>query len=158
MAEGSGLMTELSRRQHEVMKLLCQGYSNKKLAETLDLTESTVKVHIRHILRVLGCNNRTEAALWYYKAYVSETGEPRLHPDQPTSQKPTGLDIAARKIVRTVPAPRDQRDLLDALELAGTNEPYEQVLMRLRRRITQERHDREWDAHVADLESRRCDG
>ena len=58
-AAGQGLTT----RQIEVLDLLRLGSSNKVIARRLDMQESTVKVHVRHILRKLGAANRTQAAL-----------------------------------------------------------------------------------------------
>lgn len=53
----------LTPRQQEVLELLRQGGSNKLIGRQLMLRESTVKVHIRQIMRKLGVRNRTQAAL-----------------------------------------------------------------------------------------------
>jgi len=53
----------LSKREHEVFELLCQGMTNREIADTLYISEVTVKVHVRHILKKLGVRSRTEAAL-----------------------------------------------------------------------------------------------
>jgi DNA-binding NarL/FixJ family response regulator len=53
----------LSDRQRAVLRCLHQGKSNKMIARELDMRESTVKVHVRQILRKLGAVNRTQAAL-----------------------------------------------------------------------------------------------
>jgi DNA-binding NarL/FixJ family response regulator len=53
----------LTVRQQEVLGRLRQGESNKLIGRKLQLCESTVKVHIRHIIRKLGVTNRTQAAL-----------------------------------------------------------------------------------------------
>jgi DNA-binding NarL/FixJ family response regulator len=53
----------LTARQLEVARLLAQGSANKAIAVTLDMSESTVKVHIAAIFRVFGVTNRTEAVL-----------------------------------------------------------------------------------------------
>ena len=53
----------LTRRQREVFTLLAQGRSNKEIAIVLDLSVSTVKVHVSRVFNVLGVANRTEAAL-----------------------------------------------------------------------------------------------
>jgi len=53
----------LTRRQHEVLQKLQMGKSNKVIARDLDMQESTVKVHVRQIMRKLGASNRTQAAL-----------------------------------------------------------------------------------------------
>lgn len=54
---------DLTPRQHEVLKHLCKGASNKRIALDLELSESTVKLHVRAILRALDVANRTEAVL-----------------------------------------------------------------------------------------------
>jgi DNA-binding NarL/FixJ family response regulator len=53
----------LTARQLEVARLLAQGSANKAIAVMLDMSESTVKVHIAAIFRVFGVTNRTEAVL-----------------------------------------------------------------------------------------------
>jgi len=50
-------------RQLAVLELLQQGKSNKTIARDLDLPESTVKVHVRHIMKKLGATNRTQVAM-----------------------------------------------------------------------------------------------
>jgi LuxR family maltose regulon positive regulatory protein len=55
--------SSLSRREEEVLGLLSQGLKNREIAETLFITESTAKVHVRHIFDKLGVRTRTEAAL-----------------------------------------------------------------------------------------------
>jgi DNA-binding NarL/FixJ family response regulator len=51
----------LTPRQIEVLRLLQKGEQNKNIAYQLDLSPSTVKVHIRRIFTTLGARNRTEA-------------------------------------------------------------------------------------------------
>lgn len=55
----------LTPRQEAVLKKLHQGKANKIIAYELGMAESTVKIHIRHIMRKLGATNRTQAV---YKA------------------------------------------------------------------------------------------
>jgi ATP/maltotriose-dependent transcriptional regulator MalT len=62
----------LSRRETDVLTLLCRGQTNKQIAATLFLSEATVKVHVRHILKKLGVRTRTQAVL-----RVSATGQLR---------------------------------------------------------------------------------
>ena len=54
----------LSRREMLILRLLIKGASNKVIARNLVITESTVKVHMKAILRKLRLQNRTQAALW----------------------------------------------------------------------------------------------
>ena len=55
--------SRLSTKQEEVLRLLRQGQSNKLIASQLGLSEATVKVHLRCIMRKLGLANRTQVAL-----------------------------------------------------------------------------------------------
>ena len=54
----------LTSRELEVLKLLGQGLSNKKIASRLDLTEGTVKGYVSIVLSKLGVADRTQAALY----------------------------------------------------------------------------------------------
>lgn len=54
----------LSRREMQVLKYLAGGNTNKEIARYLDITEATVKVHIKTVLRKLSLSNRTQAAIW----------------------------------------------------------------------------------------------
>jgi DNA-binding NarL/FixJ family response regulator len=54
----------LTGRQREIMALVAnRGLSNKKIAQILNISESTVKVHISSILKAYGVRNRTQLAL-----------------------------------------------------------------------------------------------
>ena len=55
---------KLSAREAEVLRCLLEGESNKIIARKFDVTEATVKVHVKAILRKIGVANRTQAALW----------------------------------------------------------------------------------------------
>jgi DNA-binding CsgD family transcriptional regulator/tetratricopeptide (TPR) repeat protein len=56
---------KLSPREEEVLRLISVGLSNAAIANQLYISESTVKVHVRHILEKLGARSRTEAAMKY---------------------------------------------------------------------------------------------
>lgn len=51
----------LTPREHEVLDLLAKGLTTAEIARDLVIAQSTVKTHVRHILRKLGASNRTEA-------------------------------------------------------------------------------------------------
>lgn len=53
-----------STREQQVMRELADGHSNKQIARTLNITESTVKVHLKALLRKVAARNRTQAAIW----------------------------------------------------------------------------------------------
>ena len=54
---------DLTRRQYEVLYGLANGHSNKEIARDLELSEATVKSHVRQVMRKLHVDNRTQAAL-----------------------------------------------------------------------------------------------
>ncbi|HEX6714009.1 MAG TPA: LuxR C-terminal-related transcriptional regulator [Thermoleophilaceae bacterium] len=53
--------TPLTAREREVIELVSAGATNQEIANTLVISESTVKSHVKHILRKLGAANRAEA-------------------------------------------------------------------------------------------------
>lgn len=52
----------LSRREREVAELISVGLTNREIAQSLIISEATVKVHVRHILEKLGARSRVEVA------------------------------------------------------------------------------------------------
>ena len=54
----------LSDRQQAILDCLIKGYSNKAIARKIAITEGTVKVHVKAILRKIRVQNRTQAAIW----------------------------------------------------------------------------------------------
>jgi two-component system, NarL family, nitrate/nitrite response regulator NarL len=61
---GNDVIRSLSRRELVILRTLTEGASNKIIARKLVITESTVKVHMKAILRKLRLQNRTQAAIW----------------------------------------------------------------------------------------------
>lgn len=55
---------DLSDREIDILKCLVAGEANKVISRRLSITEATVKVHIKAILRKLKVINRTQAAIW----------------------------------------------------------------------------------------------
>ena len=53
-------LTALTERQRQVATLACQGLSNREIAETLSLTEGTVKIHLSIIYEKLDVRSRTD--------------------------------------------------------------------------------------------------
>ncbi|RDI56817.1 response regulator transcription factor [Microvirga subterranea] len=54
----------LSAREGEILRGLMEGAPNKVIARQFGLSEATVKVHVKAILRKIGAKNRTQAAMW----------------------------------------------------------------------------------------------
>jgi two-component system nitrate/nitrite response regulator NarL len=54
----------LSPREREILSLLTEGHSNKAIARILGITEATVKVHLKSLVRKIRVENRTQAAIW----------------------------------------------------------------------------------------------
>ncbi|WP_380183828.1 two-component system response regulator NarL [Kalamiella sp. sgz302252] len=55
---------QLTRRERDILKLITLGMTNKAIARKLSITESTVKVHVKHLLKKMKLNSRVEAAVW----------------------------------------------------------------------------------------------
>ena len=55
---------QLSRREQEVLEQIALGASNKEIARTLSIAETTVKIHVQGILRKLGLSSRVQAAVY----------------------------------------------------------------------------------------------
>jgi DNA-binding NarL/FixJ family response regulator len=54
----------LSPREREMLSHLVAGHSNKEIGRHLGITEATVKVHLKSVLRKIRVENRTQAAIW----------------------------------------------------------------------------------------------
>jgi two-component system nitrate/nitrite response regulator NarL len=71
----------LSEREQHVLACVARGEPNKTIARKFAITESTVKVHLKAILRKLSARNRTEAAIWAIEHGLSST--PARHLESP---------------------------------------------------------------------------
>ena len=60
-------LQSLSPREREILALIARGDSNKLIARALDIAETTVKIHVQHILRKLGLSSRVQAAVYVTK-------------------------------------------------------------------------------------------
>ncbi len=63
-ATAAGDEPVLSLRQEQVLRILARGSTNRGIADALEISENTVKAHIKGILHKLGVGNRVEAAGW----------------------------------------------------------------------------------------------
>jgi two-component system, NarL family, nitrate/nitrite response regulator NarL len=54
----------LSSREREILGHIAKGASNKEIARALDIAETTVKIHVQHILRKLNLGSRVQAAVY----------------------------------------------------------------------------------------------
>lgn len=61
---GSTEQAGLTERETQILTLIAKGLSNKMIARKLDITEGTVKVHVKHLLKKLNLRSRVEAAVW----------------------------------------------------------------------------------------------
>ncbi|MCF0252708.1 MAG: response regulator [Duodenibacillus sp.] len=57
-------ISALSAREAEVLRCIARGMSNRAIAEQLSISDGTVKVHVKHVLKKLSFSSRVEAALW----------------------------------------------------------------------------------------------
>lgn len=77
-----GLATEvparrkgLSQREIQILRCLLNGNSNKMIANHLHITEATVKVHLKSLLRKINASNRTQAAIWALNNGIGDQAE-----------------------------------------------------------------------------------
>ncbi len=64
------LREDRSEGERDILKLIAQGLSNKMIARKLDITESTVKVHVKHLLKKMKLKSRVEVAVWVHQQRV----------------------------------------------------------------------------------------
>jgi two-component system nitrate/nitrite response regulator NarL len=71
-----GTASLLSEREMEIVARLAGGMPNKVIANDLEITEATVKVHLKNILKKLGVSNRTQAAIWAINHGIAAAQQP----------------------------------------------------------------------------------
>ncbi len=77
----SEVVSDLTRREYEVLRLMTKGASNREIATTIFLSEETVKSHVKRILQKFGVANRGQAVATYLESLernpVPGSGDPR---------------------------------------------------------------------------------
>ncbi|MEH8021078.1 two-component system response regulator NarL [Rheinheimera metallidurans] len=62
--KASAELNSLTNREYEILSFIAKGMSNKLIARELNISDGTVKVHVKHLLKKLGLRSRVEAAVW----------------------------------------------------------------------------------------------
>jgi two-component system nitrate/nitrite response regulator NarL len=119
----------LSGRQRSILGCLIQGDSNKTIARKMAITEATVKVHVKAILRKIRVHNRTQAAIW-----AMSTG-PFISAKDDASSDLERLPVESLPAMGVVPALSADHEngsaFLPALEFKGSNRAALQNIVRL---------------------------
>ena len=68
VSAGSTKEELLTMREREVLECLADGLNNKTIARNLGISDTTVKVHVKNVLRKLNLTSRLEAAVWKHKS------------------------------------------------------------------------------------------
>ncbi len=71
---GQGPLAQLSVREREVLLLIAEGLSNQAIAESLQISEATVKSHVGNVLAKLELADRTQAAVWAWRQKLMQHG------------------------------------------------------------------------------------
>jgi two-component system nitrate/nitrite response regulator NarL len=115
----TGYTPRLSARQQSILGCLIQGESNKTIARKMAITEATVKVHVKTILRKIRVHNRTQAAIWAMNTgpFITPTDEVSLALEKLPVEPLPSLDIAQALSAR----PEKGSTLLPTPKLKGAN-------------------------------------
>jgi two-component system, NarL family, nitrate/nitrite response regulator NarL len=107
----------LSHREHQVLICLARGESNKAIARLCHISEATVKVHLKAILRKTNARNRTQAAIWAIEhglrdSALEHNGAIAEHKDEtPEPHDETAADMPSLSPVESTDMRLTQRPL-----------------------------------------------
>ncbi len=83
----------LSERETQILRCLLNGHPNKVIAKKLNITEATVKVHLKGVLKKINAANRTQAAIWALNnGLTSDTQAPLIRPRRQAG----GMELGAQ--------------------------------------------------------------
>ena len=88
-AKTNSPFSELTPRELEILCLVADGQSNKTIARNLGISDGTVKLHVKAILRKLSVHSRVEAAVIAVEQGLRQTHSNSLSNDHATTAKPT---------------------------------------------------------------------
>jgi len=102
----------LSARERSILLCLVDGESNKVIARRIGIAESTVKVHVKTILRKIRAHNRTQAAIWAMNNKICDASPeidvlaktglvPEVHDQDQCSKDDCNLDGAEEPLILT---------------------------------------------------------
>jgi len=95
----------LSEREVQILDGLVKGHPNKVIARTCEITDATVKVHMKSIMRKIRVENRTQAAIWAMEnGYAADGFNGRL-PNPDSGRNAAAITEAAIRSVATNPGP-----------------------------------------------------
>ena len=96
----------LSAQEERILGFLVQGHSNKAIARELGITDATVKVHVKAILKKIGAQNRTQAAIWATR----NPGYPRVRQESEAKLPVPSLPLAANSARDVAPSVETSQD------------------------------------------------
>ncbi len=70
------ILNDLTERERQTLELISKGLSNKLIARELGISDGTVKVYVKNLLRKLDLHSRLELAAWNHRLKASQTDEP----------------------------------------------------------------------------------
>jgi DNA-binding NarL/FixJ family response regulator len=113
-ARANGSAPRLSAQEERILRYLVEGHSNKGIARELGIADATVKVHVKAILKKIGAQNRTQAAIWATR-HPELSGGARKDPPAPAAplverSSPDGSPSTGDECMITVSAVGNEAD------------------------------------------------